>query len=133
MAREFKFRAWDKQEKEMLYLDDLPDGVIVQIDSEGNILLLGEGPDDCVVGMQYYEIEHELMQFTGLKDSNGKEIFEGDIVFVAGEGYSKVSFDDTGRFIFESPTNFFDYVDCFEDIEYVQGNIYENPELLEAA
>lgn len=81
-----------------------------------------------------------LMQFTGLKDKNGVEIFEGDIVIAWSQGVKGIfeikrridglwllypAWKD-GRFWYLSPTE-----DGRESIEVI-GNIYENPELIES-
>lgn len=81
-----------------------------------------------------------LMQYTGLKDKNGVEIFEGDIVIAWSQGV-KGTFEikrridglwllypawKDGRFWYLSPTE-----DGRESIEVI-GNIYENPELIES-
>lgn len=71
----------------------------------------------------------QLMQFTGLHDKNGKEIWEGDIYEWQGEKRT-ISFDD-GKF--QSSTGFGQYVDLYlhaEDCE-VLGNIYQHQDLLE--
>jgi len=61
--REIKFRAWDKERKTMLSPDDL-------CHLEGNVSK----------ALKESSPHLELMQFTGLKDKNNREIYEGDIV-----------------------------------------------------
>ena len=113
--REFKFRAWDKSLKRMSY-DPLN---VISFD-----------------GRFYYGIAditgypQEVMQYTGLKDKNGKEIYEGDVC--------KYREDTEGQIIFEDGCFWFDCTDwsepicIFSDWEFeVIGNIHENPELLE--
>src|ERR1019366_2229071 len=65
MTIEIKFRAWDQVRKEMLRPE--------------NVLLLPkrDGGGQAVSGAGH---NYALMQFTGLHDKNGKEVFEGDIV-----------------------------------------------------
>lgn len=72
MMKEIKFRAWDKNQKWMFYPSSISwkDGKLWVCNSRGENRL-------------EYELINpnaELMQYTGLKDKNGKEIYEGDIV-----------------------------------------------------
>ena len=79
--------------------------------------------------------EIELMQYTGLKDKNNKEIYEGDIVKLrANHGIGVVKYyDEWGAFVVEyvksKPLVVLGMSYYKEDIEVI-GNIYENPELL---
>ena len=129
--REIKFRAWDdwsKQDKrcksEMLYFDKYCFNTELfelswECRYEKNIGAFGRrlSPD------------FKLMQFTGLKDKNGKEIYEGDIVESEdGTAKYKVVFED-GCFEAKSLQLKEFYADVSR-FQAVIGNIYENPNLL---
>jgi uncharacterized phage protein (TIGR01671 family) len=119
--REIKFRAWEKNLKEIISINSINfEHKMVNMDS----------------AWRFFN-EIELMQFTGLKDKNGKEIYEGDVIQFKDsicDGYrnypvtrkNKVTFGN-GMYWggFEAPL----YRVC--DKSVVIGNIYENPELLE--
>lgn len=79
------------------------------------------------------EIDPETVgQYTGLTDTNGRKIFEGDIVWDSyDEDYGKVKWDnDTARFIITCSTFTINLNSVWgEELEIV-GNIYDNPELL---
>lgn len=101
----------------------------------------------CVCGYAYdFYLEDEdaiIMQSTGLRDKNGKEIFEGDIVtdgeFARIVQYHKTlgfyMFDEEGneRFFSDSATleDFEEDAKIVSEILEIIGNVYENPELLE--
>jgi uncharacterized phage protein (TIGR01671 family) len=74
-----------------------------------------------------------LMQYTGLKDKNGKEIWEGDVVRVKWGGIGDVVFED-GGFVSRGESGRVKYPVCESDVAAreleVIGNIYENPELV---
>lgn len=128
-----KFRAWDKENDRMIYPST--EGVCFELDDDGiNILdVSGDYPKDHT----FPAIDSVLMQSTGLKDKNGVEIFEGDVltsnvqpckmVNPIKDGYGVVRFEN-GMFKLGSIS----LVTFISKMEVI-GNIYENPELLEQA
>lgn len=129
-----KFRAWDKKLKLL--------GDVSYIDFNSKKIIYHNGFVNYYVNFE----DVEIMQSTGLKDKNGKEIFEGDIIncgylfngspFDELDEYEEekgvVKFVNCGFNIkFKNDTNLFiDIMESCEDIEVI-GNIYENKELLE--
>jgi len=121
--REIKFRAWEKNHKEMLEV--LGIFFDVQTIKHKNLKIRGNtNPfNDGYPNTNFCDIE--LMQFTGLLDKNGKEVYEGDIVTILSNGYPKeVKWEPRycGFNIRPNRRNAKGYE--------VIGNIYENPELL---
>ena len=129
------YKLWDKENKEFLE-DDweteyavLANGTVIEIYDNG----FGEG----------YSVRNldniEVLQFTGLKDKNGKEIYEGDIIRLKHHIDKRINV--VGKVVFLSEQASFGIIDDLcqeyplfrnttEQIEII-GNIYENFELLE--
>lgn len=148
--RPIKFRAWDKENKKWLH--------DFRIHPEGHVMAATGLLDDMNAGenLQFWLYEKsvktmdnmELMQFTGLLDKNGKEIYEGDIF----QSRNKNESDMQGEIYFEAGCFKMEYgyqkptknqrkdyflsgsigEDGAKEIEVI-GNIYENPELLHQA
>lgn len=127
-----RYRAWDKEFKEMVQVDALifDEQIIKATYKNGNIV-----KEDLK--------NYVLMQSTGLKDKNGKEIFEGDIVKVTDDD-ERTNFSDGGiGTICGLDEIFMWYIDgqvhngLFDISQeyYVEviGNIYTNPELAEVS
>ena len=137
--RDIKFRAWDKVSKKMLKIGlvDLDDMTVYNAKS-GDFRCSYQRKTKYSENESFEDVERLIfMQYTGIKDKNEKEIFEGDI-FVHNNQKFEVIYDGT-RFIgVDSDRSGNGYV-CYVDSHYkdgsssieVIGNIYENPELLE--
>lgn len=124
--RDIKFRIWDTENKEMLKVQELD---FESTFYGGRIAIRPYQYND------YFDTEDMiLMQYTGLHDKNGKEIYEGDIVKI------KHKYEDVGKIIYEHngftvdvmnmnrPYGRVSFVNNFME---VIGNIYENKDLLE--
>lgn len=126
--RDIKFRAWDKELKEWTNysISNIDDTLIDFYNKETG----------------FWESDREgerfaLCQYTGLKDKNDREIYEGDIVravrFSRWEGVAKYS-DKNQAFVFECIDKNYRgnivFMSQFDQGFKILGNIYENPELL---
>ena len=123
-----RYRAWDKIRKTMYEVDD-----IMSIDfgkSEISVKTL------FFERTNYYKFDDiVLMQSTGLTDKNGKEIFEGDVLetkdgLLDGVVEYRTDLGMWTNSLFRY--NNFERLCNVADSTYIIGNIYENPELLEA-
>ena len=97
------------------------------------ILSILRKPDDSLVGIERLN-DVEVMQYTGLKDKNGKEIYEGDILSVGRFNYV-VEYDNDGFFKgvpIQQKHAITTTKLLYEINEKVIGNIYESHELLQA-
>lgn len=129
------YKLWDKENKEFLEDDWETEFAVLANGTVIEIYYNGFAEDYSVRNLDNIE----LLQYTGLKDKNGKEIYEGDIVLIRIEETSilhktVVKFKH-GAFIADIIGKN-DYIYLFhfgfnkDDFE-VLGNIYENSELLE--
>lgn len=129
-----KFRVWIKTEKRMVFSDD-----ILDIDYENKEIVTQQVyfenglPDDRDIYCYDFD-EIVLMQSTGLKDKNDKEIFEGDVVKMSKDVYSEPTYYEVvrhrgGAYRLESIQHgcelWLRHTDC-----KVVGNVYENQEYL---
>ena len=121
--REIKFRAWLKEERKMVNVETLFIGI--------NRLCFGNSKTEDLFFRDFEEVE--LMQYTGVKDKNNREIYEGDIVILNDA-------EEENRCIVKYKYGSYILVDgdLREDLSNVEakflevvGNIYENKNLLE--
>ena len=139
--RTIKFRAWDKEYEKMTYFDDedyeYNPPLVFRLDQ---VFKKNSNYDDYE-DFEYNDITDkvEVMQYTGLHDKNGKEIFEGDIVNCQtkyGKAKAIIKFID-GKFVaywdskITHPKNGH-HIACYDINKRFEviGNIYDNKELL---
>lgn len=155
--REIKFRGWDEQNKVMHNEVEF-----IRSGTDGNDWILFKSDkqklkDGNVLNNPYFQQQIKLMQYTGLKDKNGVEIYEGDIISTPYFGNLQVKYSlHSGGFIYypidrnamcspsEKVINDLFHLNYSKDVEeivnyfnkdnngnyLVIGNIYENKELL---
>ncbi|WP_260246322.1 YopX family protein [Levilactobacillus brevis] len=131
-----KFRVWDETQHKMLQVDciEFIDGKAYWVEAspaDGNVQGGNDGPVED-------NSQLKLEQYTGLKDANGKEIYEGDIVKssykYAQPKISQVIMEDGNSYILGEDLatgNEMLVSDHINEIEVI-GNVHTNPELLEA-
>lgn len=134
--REIKFRAWDSWDKKMVYQND-DHFVINELQNIGY-----EFCEEGGCGIDWKDKEDiSLMQYTGLKDKNGKEIYEGDVLRdTLCEGISNNNIlvifrEDLSSFALSKNGWMHDHF-FKEGVEAnateIIGNIYDNPEILKS-
>lgn len=133
MQREIKFRAWNGKR---MALPEYSDDEDFYITPEGEVKYITE------VGCERHRHSFSrqgwvLMQYTGLKDRNGKEIYEGDIIqgdfplLIVGFNTKTAAFGASKSCVFDAGNMYWfnNDIDILRDEWKVIGNIYEHPHL----
>jgi uncharacterized phage protein (TIGR01671 family) len=148
--REIKFRAWDKKEKRMRIVAALKFGMKEVLLGESFVGGVADFFIETVAPQQVDKVwsiisakDCEVMQFTGLKDGNGREIYEEDVVRLYGNALAEVKWVDAaprmiGFGAFEFKRGDERVIDTADVKTFARemaraeviGNIYENSELL---
>jgi len=139
--REIKFRAWDEIKQKMVKVGEM------RWETDGTFIGGGDTWYTKFATAPAETFTNNIMQFTGLKDKNGVEIYFGDILQTSNSnpefdiwtsddyGYS-VCYEDPEelgvRFKNWTPTTEEESIYNFQFVEVI-GNIYQNPELLAEA
>ena len=125
--KEFKMKAWLKKEKKMV--------AIIGIDFNYEYIRYTE--DDNLFNSDYKTAEFkdiELLQFSGVKDNGGQELYEADVIkFNDGidDIYGLISYDDEDATYRVSYENITEHLSDREGDFEIVGNIFENPDLHE--
>jgi uncharacterized phage protein (TIGR01671 family) len=131
--RPIKFRAWDKNENVMFQVGGFAN-LDYDLENQFNYVTISQESENRPEESTPRTKGIELMQFTGLLDKNGREIYEGDILQVQSGntfGSADVRFEN-GSFCMKTVTNYIFWMHYLEDDAVIEiiGNVYENPELL---
>lgn len=150
MPREIDFRAWDKKNKAMEFGGEY--GPFIRLDGNFGIIENYQGGEltGSWTSWESWKDDYELMQWTGLRDSKGVKVFEGDVVGKIRNdkiiSYKIIKFDDFEETFYTDNFNSIAASEIYAGTCYyrgfniskeevcesiVMGNIYQNPELLE--
>ena len=134
LDREIKFRGKAEYYNDWLY------GNLVQTREKGAYIFPLDAPDSVD---RYSVLENTVSQYTGVKDKNGNEVYEGDILLTFTRVYTHKDIEKgivykivwshrSSAWILKNSTGEFLFVSsCIASSFEVIGNIYDNPELLE--
>ena len=124
MNRELKFRVWDYHLRSFNVLTNLK-----YLSADGKLHFWETIDTETTAHFELGDNRYVVQQFTGLKDKNNKEIYEGDIIKVAEDCYA--FFDENVLLVVEWENHGFL---CFDNLlardTIVVGNIFENPNLI---
>ena len=125
--KEFKMKAWLKKENKMVSIIGIDlNYQYIRYTDDGNLF-----KDDYKIA-DFKDIE--LLQFTGLKDNGGQELYEADVIkFNDGvdDIYGLISYDDEDGTYRVSYENITEHLSDREGDFEIVGNIFENPDLHE--
>ena len=122
MNREIKFRLWHEGSKQMFYNTASSMNILIGLGGEIKDIYLKAD----ITG------EMKISQFTGLKDKNGKEIYEGDIILKDSSFKGAIVWEKINcRFKIKREKSYDFFLSEGTYCEVI-GNIYENPELLKS-
>ena len=135
VMRAIKFRVWDGN-KMWFPESETANGTNTTLHFFNSLRCIAWGLYDSVFGNRIATSEyHELMQYTGLKDVNGKEVYEGDVVAIhqddSPDFNAEVFYHERwGAFEVAATGNTIGWYTDLKNCVTVIGNVHENPELL---